>query len=90
MKKKITKINKDGNESNETISCKIKFVDSVKFMTTLLSKLVDNLTEGIHKIKYKHCNSFFEYERVKDDLIKYKCLSYSKSYSKKVDFELKK
>ena len=38
------------------INYKIKFVDSFRFMATSLSKLVDNLTEGIHNdkcIKYK-------------------------------------
>ena len=31
-----------------------------------------------------------EYESVKDNLIKYKCLSCNKDYSKKIDEELKK
>ena len=29
-------------------------------MATLLSNLIDNLTEGIHKIKYKDCDCFFD------------------------------
>ena len=33
---------------------------------------------------------FFEYESVKDNLIKYKCLSCNKDYSNKFDEELKK
>ena len=44
-------------------------------MTTSLSNLVDNLAEGIHKIKCKDCDCFLETETVKDDLIGYKCLS---------------
>ena len=56
LKKKITKIDKDGNESVETISYKIPFIDSMRFMTTPLSKLVDNLTEGIHVTKCKDCD----------------------------------
>ena len=59
-------------------------------MATLLSNLVDNLTEGIHKIKNNGCNCFFKYESVKDNLIKYKCLSCNKDYSNKNDEELKK
>ena len=43
------KIHKDGNES--VVSYKIKFIDSARFLVTSLSKLVDNLTEEIHKIK---------------------------------------
>ena len=39
-------------------------------MESSLSNLVDNLTEGIHKIKCKDCNYFFEYKSVNDNLIK--------------------
>ena len=59
-------------------------------MATSLSNLVDNLTEGIHKIKCKDCDRFLEYESVKDNLIKCKCLSCNKDYSNKIDEELKK
>ena len=31
-------------------------------MTNLLSKLVENLAEGIHKIKYNDCDCFLEYK----------------------------
>ena len=59
-------------------------------MTTSLSNLVDSLAEGIHKIKCKDCDCFLEYESVKDNLIKYKHLPCNKSYSNKIDEELKK
>ena len=49
-------------------------------MATSLSKLVDNLTEEIHKIKCRDCDCFFEYESVKDSSIKYKRLSSNKNY----------
>ena len=58
-------------------------------MATSSSNLVDNLTEGIHKIKYKNCDCCLENESVKDNLIKYKCLYCSKDYSNKIDEELK-
>ena len=44
-RKKITKIDKDGNESIVTISHKIKFTDSARFMASSLTNLVDNLTD---------------------------------------------
>ena len=47
----VTNIDKDGNESVVIISYKIKFIDSARFMATSLSNLVDNLIEGIQKIK---------------------------------------
>ena len=49
INKKVIKIDKDGNEMVETISYKIKFIDSMRFVATFLSKLVDSLTEGIQK-----------------------------------------
>ena len=61
----------------------------MKFMRTSLSKLADNLTEGIHEINCKDCDCFFKYESVKDNFIKYNCLSCNKEYSKKLNEELK-
>ena len=41
-------------------------------MATSLSDFVDNLTEGIHKIKCKNC--YLEYESVNNNLIiNYRC-----------------
>ena len=54
-------------------------------MTTSLSNLVDNLADGIHKIKYRDFDCFLEYESAKDNLIKYRCLSCNKDYSNKLD-----
>ena len=84
------KIDKDGNENVAVISYQIKFIDSARFMATSLINLVYNLTEGIQKIKCKDCDCFLESESVKDNLIKYKCLSCNKNYSNKIDEELKK
>ena len=55
----MTKIDKDGNESVSTISCKIKCIDSARFKSSSLSNLIDNLAELIiHKVKYKDCDCF--------------------------------
>ena len=56
IEKEVTKIDKNGNESVVTICYKnlknlTEFIESAKFMATSFSNLVDNLTEGIHKIK---------------------------------------
>ena len=58
-------------------------------MATSLSNLVDNLTEGIYKIKCKDCDCFLEYESLKANLIECKCLSCKKDYSNKIDEKLK-
>ena len=59
-------------------------------MASSLSNLVDNCTEGIHKIKCKVCDCFLQFKSVKDNLIKYKCLSWNKDCSNKIDEELRK
>ena len=43
IEKKVTKIDKNCTGSDATISYKIKFIGSLKFMATSLSNLVDNL-----------------------------------------------
>ena len=50
-RKRSDKTDKDGNESILTMSHKIKFIDSLRFMAILLSNLVVNLAEGISKLK---------------------------------------
>ena len=90
IEKEVAKLDRDGNESAGTISYKIKFIDSSRFMASSLSNLADNLAERIHKIKCKDCDCFLEYKSVKDKLLKYKCLSCNKDYLNKIDEELKK
>ena len=42
---------------NIEITCKIKFIDSYRFMSMPLSKLIDNLSEGLHNNKCLDCES---------------------------------
>ena len=88
--KEFGKVNKNGNDDIITISYKIKLFHNARFMASSLSGLVDNLTEGIYKTKCKDCDCSLKYESVKDNSIKYKCLSCKKEYSNKLDEELKK
>ena len=59
-------------------------------MATSVSNLVDNLREEIYKTKCKDCDCFLQCESVNENSIKYKYLSRNKSYSSKIDEELKK
>ena len=54
-------------------------------MASSLPNLVVNLAEGIHKIKSINFDCSLEYESVKGNLIKYKCLSCKKDYLNKFD-----
>ena len=74
-------------------------------MASSLSNLVNNLSEGIHRIKckfghddkkcetcgikYEYSNCVLEYTNFKDDLIEYKCLNCNKSYQQRLDEKLK-
>ena len=44
IEKSVRNIDKDGNKSLVTISHKIKFIDSARFMTNSLSNFVNKLT----------------------------------------------
>ena len=69
---------------------KVLLIDSARLMASSLLNFVDNLTEGIHKIKCKDCDCFLEHESIMDILIKYKCLYCNNDYSNKLDKKLKK
>ena len=40
------------------MSYKINFIESARFMASLLSNLLDNLAEGIYKIKLRRLQLF--------------------------------
>ena len=46
------------------ITYKIKFIDSYTFMSSSLSKLVDNLSQGIHNNKCSDCESNLNYIKI--------------------------
>ena len=81
LKKKIK--NKDIE-----ITYKLKFIDSYRFMSSSLSKLVDNLSEGIHNNKCVDCNSCLDYIKIKNKKLLFKCFNCSAYYRKKFNKEL--
>ena len=70
------------------ITYKIKFIDSFRFMATSLSKLVDNLTEGIHSDKCIKCKSNHCYMKVMDETLIFRCFNCKKNYKKETNKEL--
>ena len=57
-------IKKKTDNKDLEITYKIKFTDSYRFMSSSLSKLVDNLSEGIHKNKCSNCEFNLDYIKI--------------------------
>ena len=70
------------------ITYKIKFVDIYRFMSSSLSKLVDNLSEGIHNVKCVDCNSCLDYIKIKNEKLLLKCFNCNNYYKKKFNQDL--
>ena len=70
------------------ISYKIKFIDSFRFMSSPLSSLVDNLSEGLHSAKCTDCKSCLDYMITKDDQLIFRCFECKKNYEKDFNKEL--
>ena len=71
------------------ITYKIKFIDSYRFMSSSLSKLVDNLSEGIHNNKCVDCNSCLDYIKIKNKKkLLLKCFNCNVYYRKKFNKDL--
>ena len=71
------------------INYKIKFIDSCRFMSSSLSKLVDNLSEGIHNNKCSDCKSNLDYMRTtKNKKLLLNCFNCNIYYKKKINNDL--
>ena len=87
---------KNGKEIAKNIPYILQFIDSARFMASSLKNPLNNLSEGIHRIKCKYghgdkkcetcrikyecCGCFLEYANFKVDLIEFKCLYCNKNY----------
>ena len=81
IKKKIE--NKDPE-----ITYKIKFIDSYRFMSSSLSKLAGNLSEGIHNNKCLDCKFCLDYIKIKNEKVLLKCFNCNNYYKKKFNQDL--
>ena len=57
-------------------------------MSSSLSKLVDNLSEGIHNNKCVDCNSCLDYIKIKNKKFLLKCFNCNAYYRKKINKDL--
>ena len=76
------------NKASIEINFKIKFIDSCRFMSSSLSKLVDNLSEGIHNNKCSDCESNLGYIKIKNEKLLLKCFNCNSYYKKKFNKDL--
>ena len=81
LKKKI-------ENKNVEITYKIKFIDSFTFMSSSLSKLVDNLFKRIHNNKCYDCKSNLDYIKTKNEKSILECYNCKQRYRKKFNKEL--
>ena len=88
IKKEITKIDQGDSYKIMKISYKIKFIDSFRFMSSSLSSLIDNLSEGLHSDKCTDCKSCLDYMITTDDHLISRCFECKKSYKKDFNKEL--
>ena len=70
------------------ITYKIKFIDSYRFMSSSLSKLIDNLSEGLHNNKCLGCESCLDYIKTKNEKLTLKCFNCKQNYEKDFNKEL--
>ena len=62
--------------------------DSLRFMSSTLSSLVDNLSEGLHSDKCTDCKSCLDYMVFKDDQLIFRCFECKKNYKRDFNKEL--
>ena len=66
----------------------IEITYKIKFMSTSLSKLVDNLSEELHNNRCVDCKSCLDYMKTKDEKLILRCFSCKKNYEKDCNKEL--
>ena len=82
INKEIIKTDKDGNNKTVSIPYKLKFIDSFGFMSTSLSSLVDNFSDGLPSNKCTDCESNLDYIKLKNNQLIFKCLKCNKNHNK--------
>ena len=75
-------------DKDKSITHKIKFVDSFRFISSSLSNLADNLSEGLHSDRCTDCKSCLDYMSFKDEQLIFRCFEGKKNYENDFNKEL--
>ena len=86
IKKKTTKKDKNGNDKITKISYKIKFIDSCRYMSTSLSNLASNLSQGLHNDRCIDFKSCLDYMTTKDEQLIFRSFRCKKEDITDVDY----
>ena len=70
------------------ITYKIKFLDSYRFISISLSKLLDKLSEELRNNKCLNCKSCLDYMKTKNKKLILKCFNCKQNYGKDFNKEL--
>ena len=81
-------IKKEIKNKDLEITYKIKFIDSYRFMSSSLSKLIDNLSERIHNNKCANFESCLDYVKTKNENLILKCFNCKTYYEQDFNEEL--
>ena len=66
-------------DNSKKITYRLKFIASFRFMSMSLSSLVDNLSEKLHRDKFKDCKSEIGYMSIKNNQLIIQCLECKKN-----------
>ena len=75
-------------DNGKTITYKLKFINSFRFMSSKLSDLVDNLSEKIYWDNCTDCKSRLDYMTTKDNQLIFGCFDCKKNYQKDFNKDL--
>ena len=75
-------------DNGKTITYRLKFIDSFRFMSTSLSSLVDNLFEKLHSDKCRDCKFELYYMSFEDNQLIFQCFECKRNYMKDFNKEL--
>ena len=76
--------------NGKIVTYKIKFINSVRFISISVPNVADNLAERLHKGEYNDFQSDPEYMTINNGLLVFNCVDWNKNCEKKSDEDLAK